>query len=69
MQLGEDEVADIARRAIGRSIAAAQRLGYLLEGSGLPIPELLRALRPGSAVELSPGRKVGAFSSRWRIYG
>ncbi len=69
VQLREDEVADVARRAIERSTAAAQRLGYLLEGSGLPIPESLSALRPKSAVELSPGRRAGAFSSRWRTYG
>jgi predicted transcriptional regulator of viral defense system len=69
VQLREDEVADVARRAIERSTAAAQRLGYLLEGSGLPIPEPLIALRPKSAVELSPGHRAGAFSSRWRTYG
>jgi predicted transcriptional regulator of viral defense system len=66
-QLSGDEVAGVARRAIERSSAAAQRLGYLLQESRLPVPDDLNALRPRSVVELRPGRRGGAFSTRWRV--
>jgi predicted transcriptional regulator of viral defense system len=66
-QLGEDEVEAVAGAAIERSTAAAQRLGYLLAESRLPIPADLDALRPQSVVDLEPGRRGGGFSTRWRV--
>lgn len=66
-QLRENEVQAMGDRAIERSTAAAQRLGYLLEDAQLPIPAVLNALRPQSVVDLTPGRRHGSFSTRWRV--
>ena len=65
--------AELARTVDGvlaRSIAAAQRLGYLLEDAGREPPPALAVLRPVRAVRLRPGRARSApYSSRWRVYG
>ena len=66
-QLGEDEMEAVARAAMRRSTAAAQRLGYLLQELRLPIPTNLNALKPQSVVELRPGRRGDEFSTRWRV--
>lgn len=66
-QLRQDEVASVAEAAIKRSTAAAQRLGYLLSEARLPIPADLAELKPQSVVDLTPGRRSGAFSTRWRV--
>ena len=63
------ELADIATGARGRSTAAAQRLGYLLEEADRPIPASLAAVKPVAAVDLVPGQRTGTFSTRWRVYG
>ncbi len=61
----DDELEATARRALLRSGAAAQRLGYILEGTGLPIPDTLGGFRPAKeAVELRPGARRGPFSTR-----
>lgn len=65
--------ADLTRtadRALARSTAAAQRLGYLLEETGRELPAALASLRPVRAVRLRPGRaSSGPYSTRWRVYG
>jgi predicted transcriptional regulator of viral defense system len=63
------EIAAAARRALRRSHAAAQRLGYLLEDADRQTPELLTAFVPRNAVDLRPGHRGGFFSTRWRVYG
>lgn len=64
------ELTRTADRALQRSIAAAQRMGYLLEDTGRKLPAALSALRPVRAVRLRPGRASSApYSSRWRVYG
>lgn len=64
------EVERLASRAIDRSTAAAQRLGYLLEDGDHRLPAALRRLRPVRAVKLRPQRPVkGRYSTRWRVYG
>jgi predicted transcriptional regulator of viral defense system len=63
------EVREIAARALRRSHASAQRLGYLLEDAGRSAPPLLAAFRPVSAVEMRPGLPRGPYSTRWRVYG
>ena len=63
------EAAQAASRAMGRSHAAAQRLGYLLEDARRPAPPELAAFRPKSTVDLRPGYRSGPFSTRWRVYG
>ena len=65
----EQEVSRTAERAIQRSNAAAQRLGYLLEDAGREIPAPLTALKFRSAVDLVPRHRHGLFSTRWRVYG
>lgn len=65
----DSEVAEAAERALARTQAAAQRLGYLLEDAHRPEPAALAAFRPKNVVELRPGYRSGPFSTRWRIYG
>jgi predicted transcriptional regulator of viral defense system len=66
----EAELTRTAERALARSTAAAQRLGYLLEETGRELPTALASLRPVRAVRLRPGRASSApYSSRWRVYG
>ena len=64
------ELTRTADRALARSTAAAQRLGYLLEETDRELPLTLASLRPVRAVRLRPGRASSApYSSRWRVYG
>lgn len=64
------EAARTARGALDRTTAAAQRLGYLLEEAGRPLPVSLAELRPVRAVRLRPQKQArGPYSSRWRVYG
>ena len=64
------EVARSASSALDRTTAAAQRLGYLLEEAGRPVPTSLAELRPVRAVRLRPQKRArGPYSSRWRVYG
>ena len=66
----EADLTRTADRALARSTAAAQRLGYLLEETGRELPAALASLRPVRAVRLRPGRASSApYSSRWRVYG
>jgi predicted transcriptional regulator of viral defense system len=68
--LTEADVARTASGALGRTTAAAQRLGYLLEEAGRPLPASLAELRPIRAVRLRPQKHArGPYSSRWRVYG
>lgn len=67
--LDDDELERTARRALARSTAAAQRLGYLLDEAGRPPAASLLALRPRSVVDLRPRHRTGTFSTRWRVYG
>lgn len=62
------EVNAVVKGAIGRSRASAQRLGFLLEDAGVPMPPGLAAIAPSAVVELRPGQRSGLFSSRWRVY-
>jgi predicted transcriptional regulator of viral defense system len=63
------ELAELAAAALGRSQAAAQRLAYLLEDAGQPIPDRLVDFVPLNVADLIPGRRRAPFSTRWRIYG
>jgi len=64
------ELARTADRAMARSTAAAQRLGYLVEDAGRELPLALASLRPVRAVRLRPGRAPSApYSTRWRVHG
>lgn len=64
------ELARVADRALARSTAAAQRLGYLVEETRRDLPATLAFLRPVRAVRLRPGRAASApYSTRWRVYG
>lgn len=64
------EVARAASGALDRTMAAAQRLGYLLEDAGRPLPASLTELQPVRAVRLRPQKQArGPYSSRWRVYG
>jgi len=65
----DDELAKTAERALARSTAAGQRLGYLLDEAGREPPPELASLRPTFAVELRPGSSRGPYSTRWRVYG
>lgn len=65
----DDEIAATAERAMRRSHAAAQRLGYLLEDARRPAPNVLAAFVPKNVVDLRPGHRSGLFSTRWRVYG
>lgn len=71
--LGAFTDAEVARTASGvldRTTAAAQRLGYLLEEAGRPLPTSLAEFRPLRAVRLRPQKQArGPYSSRWRVYG
>lgn len=68
--LSADELERTATRAADRTTAAAQRLGYLVEGAGLRVPDALAGLRPVRSVRLRPGRAAsGPYSTRWRVYG
>lgn len=69
--LQPQDLEDVAARAKSRSMAAAQRLGYLLEGmAGDSLPRGLLTLRPIRSVHLNPSRKRrGLYSTRWRVYG
>jgi predicted transcriptional regulator of viral defense system len=71
--LGVFTDAEVARTSLGvldRTTAAAQRLGYLLEGAGRPLPTSLAELRPVRVVRLRPQKQArGPYSSRWRVYG
>jgi predicted transcriptional regulator of viral defense system len=64
------EVARTASGVLDWTTAAAQRLGYLLEETGRPLPTSVAELRPVRAVRLRPQKKArGPYSSRWRVYG
>lgn len=64
------EVTRTASGVLDRTTAAAQRLGYLLEDAGRPLPTSLAELRPVRAVHLRPQKHArGPYSSRWRVYG
>ncbi|PZR63371.1 MAG: hypothetical protein DLM71_05590 [Chloroflexi bacterium] len=66
----DEEVARTASGVLGRTTAAAQRLGYLLEEAERPMPASLAELRPVRAVQLRPQKRTrGPYSSRWRVYG
>lgn len=66
----DDEVTRTATGVLGRTTAAAQRLGYLLEEAGHPLPARLAELQPVRAVQLRPQKHArGPYSSRWRVYG
>lgn len=66
----DDEVVRTATAVLSRTTAAAQRLGYLLEEAGRPLPAGLAELRPVRAVHLRPQKQVrGPYSTRWRVYG
>lgn len=66
----DDEAGRTASGVLGRTTAAAQRLGYLLEEAGRPLPAALAELRPVRAVQLRPQKHArGPYSSRWRVYG
>lgn len=66
----ETEIERTAAAALARSTAAAQRLGYLLEDAGRPVPASLGGLRPLRAVRLRPKHNTkGPYSTRWRVYG
>ena len=68
--LTPDELDRTAAAVMARSTAAAQRLGYLLEGAGRAAPAVLEQLRPLRAVKLRPGQTIkGPYSTRWRVYG
>ncbi len=67
--LSDDELERTATRAIARSTAAAQRLGYLVEDMGRPVPAALVSARPVRSVRLRPGKATGPYSTRWRVYG
>jgi predicted transcriptional regulator of viral defense system len=68
--LSEEELERAVALARGRTKAAAQRLGYLLEDAGRAIPDALADFRPLRAVRLHPGlKRKGAYSTRWRVYG
>lgn len=64
------EVARTTDGVLSRTTAAAQRLGYLLEEAGRPLPPSLAELRPVRAVRLRPQKRArGPYSTRWRVYG
>lgn len=66
----DDEVDRTASGVLSRTMAAAQRLGYLLEEAGRSMPAALAELRPVRAVHLRPQtRRRGPYSTRWRVYG
>lgn len=66
----EDEIERTASRTLGRTTAAAQRLGFLLEEAQRPLPSALTGLRPVRAVRFRPQhRSRGPYSTRWRVYG
>ncbi len=67
--LDDDDLARVADGALGRSTAAAQRLGFLLDDAQRPAPAKLARLRPRSTVRLDPRVTSGTFSTRWRVYG
>jgi hypothetical protein len=67
-KLGSDELDRLARGALSRSSAAAQRLGFLLSEAGQSLPAELQELRPRSTAELDPSRHGRHFSTRWRLY-
>mgnify|MGYP000409712293 CR=1 FL=1 len=65
----DEEVARTATGVLGRTTAAAQRLGYLLEEAGRLLPAALAGLRPVRAVRLRPQKQArGPYSTRWRVY-
>lgn len=68
MTLQDDEIQRAAVGALGRSTAAGQRLGFLLDEAGRIAPAELTKHRPLSNVRLNPERKGGKFSTRWRVY-
>ncbi len=65
--LRQDEVEEAGTRALGASSAAAQRLGFLLDEGGVPVPSALLQLHPTFTVSLLPQSRRGTFSARWRI--
>jgi hypothetical protein len=67
-QLPSTDIQAAAERSLARSRAAAARLGYWLEGTGLAIPQALESFVPNATTELVPGRR-GPYSTRWRVYG
>ncbi|MES2211098.1 MAG: type IV toxin-antitoxin system AbiEi family antitoxin [Chloroflexota bacterium] len=68
--LSEDELERTTTQTIGRTTAAAQRLGYLVEDAGRQLPNALASVHPVRSVRLRPGSTArGPYSSRWRVYG
>jgi predicted transcriptional regulator of viral defense system len=68
--MSDQELKRAATLAKGRSTAAAQRLGYLLEDAGRETPASLVDLRPSRAIRLRPLlKRKGPYSTRWRVYG
>jgi predicted transcriptional regulator of viral defense system len=67
--LSESDLEATAAGAAQRTMAAAQRLGFLLDEARRTVPPPLDRLRPISTVELRPGVRTGSFSTRWRVYG
>lgn len=66
----KEALEQVASRALVRSTAAGQRLGYLLEEAGQPMPKPLTRLKPLRSVRLRPTqRRRGPYSTRWRVYG
>lgn len=66
----DDAIERVAARALARSTAAGQRLGYLVEEAGRKPPSRLAEMRPVRAVRLRPGdKRRGPYSTRWRVYG
>jgi predicted transcriptional regulator of viral defense system len=68
--LKPSEIEQVAAWSKKHSLAAAQRLGYLLESADKPLPAPISDLRPVRSVHLNPTRKrPGLYSTRWKVYG
>lgn len=66
----KEELEQVSSRALARSTAAGQRLGYLLEEAGREPPKTLARLKPLRSIRLRPAqRRRGPYSTRWRVYG
>lgn len=60
-----DRAAELALR---RSKAAGQRLGYLLESIGAPIPHSITQIERAKGVQFDPRHPGEAFSNRWSLW-